>query len=404
MTDESRWTSSSTTSSREAPIEVTHHKNSSHHYHHHHYPPHSPHHRVHTMSQLSHPNTHTHVQMQTLSPSKSFRLFPKQPKQPSTRSSSSCSVASNSSDVAIQSVAGSIANMTIASNDTANTVKVSNKRKKELQQQQQQHQQQQEAALKHGEQQQANKKTKTISWGSLKRFIGGKKEKVGEHDNNQTQQDDLNISKEEQHHLDAAILGRLDGMDVMSLGPANLSSHTTIPNILLDSFQPKLTPERMVQDLLWVSSGKVPAEMVLEGYLPKERWILVMDATRPHHVYDGRHSPIPSLACSDDDCGSIVTCDDGSLPIHLLLTSMWGPDSPPKSKRRGLNEALHDDILQLVAACPVPIDIDDDTFLIDNVQHLESVHEIASIPLRVSCYQLLLVRFVAHDSCLIYLF
>ena len=376
MTDEAQSTEASTFTSHEDPIVVTPYDSSNNylHYHHprrdHNTPP-----QVQTISQYNHAITQTPTQ----SPSKSFRLFPKQPKQSSTRFNTSSSVASTSSDVAIQSVAGSIANMTIASNDTANTVKVSNKRKKELLQQQQQ----QEATLKHGELHETNKKLKSISWGSLKRFIGGKKVTVEEPDPNQILQDELNISQKEQNHLDAAILGRLDGIDAVSLGPANLSSHTSTPNILLDSFQPKLTPERMVQDLLWVSSGKVPPEMVLEGYFPKERWILVMDTIQPVHANDGRNSPIPSLACSDDDCGSIVTCDDGSLPIHLLLTSMWGSESPPKSKRRGSDEEINDDILQLVASCPVPIDIDDDTFLIDNPQHLESVHEIASIPLRV---------------------
>ena len=53
----------------------------------------------------------------------------------------------------------------------------------------------------------------------------------------------------------------------------------TCRNVLLDSFHPKLTPEFMLQELLWTLSEKIPAEMVLEGYLPQEWWTVVMDST-----------------------------------------------------------------------------------------------------------------------------
>ena len=284
--------------------------------------------------------------------------------------------------------------MTIASNDTANTVKVSNKRKKELQhpelkqhslretQQQQPHQQQQH---QHHHHHQANKKSKTISWGKLKRFMGGKKEKSAllllDDVAVPVREDEIGMTREQKEQLDAAILGRLDGMDVLSLGPAHLSSHPAHHiNPLQGSFQAKLTPERMLQDLLWISSGKVPPEMVLEGYLAKERWIVVMEAARPLPC-TGSHSPIPSLASTDDDC-SISCIEDGSLPIHLLLQSMWGAAKPQTTTRQGSEE--EQDIMQLAAACSVPIDCDEDTFMIDTAQHLESVHDIASVPLRVS--------------------
>ena len=336
----------------------------------------------------------------------------------STRSSSgyattASSAASTSSDVGIQSISGSIANMTIASNDTANTAKVSNKRKKEMQYpelipnslhepyQQHHHQTNQQQQQHH--QQQSNKKSKTISWGKLKRFMGGKKEKssslllVEEMAAIVRVQegDDTGMTRAQKEQLDVAILGRLDGMDVLSLGPAHLRSYPTTQhnnnnntmNPLQDSFQEKLTPERMVQDMLWISSGKVPAEMVLEGFLAKERWIVVMEAARPlvlSSCTTGSHSPIPSLASlTDDDC-SVSCIEDGSLPIHLLLQSMWGAAKPPTTATTRQGTEDDQDIMQLAAACSVPIDCDEDTFIIDTPQHLESVHDIASVPLKVS--------------------
>ena len=63
----------------------------------------------------------------------------------------------------------------------------------------------------------------------------------------------------ENHRLDAAILGQLDRRDVLFLGPENLTSNATrkkFRNVLLESFHPKLTPECMVQELLWTLSEK----------------------------------------------------------------------------------------------------------------------------------------------------
>jgi len=323
--------------------------------------------RERTMSNQSNPSTQSAT-------NKHFRLFHKHNMiNPKESKNSNYASASVSSDLAIQSLTGSVANMTVASNDTANTVKVSNRQKTLMQ---------------------AKIKNTNTKWKKLKRFMGVKKEE------SELVLMNLSLTKNNARsknlQLDAAILGRLDGMDVLSLGPANLSSHatrTTFRNVLLDSFHPKLTPERMVQDVLWTSSGKVPAEMVLEGYLPRERWTVVMDSVLlpRSRVVDGHTSPIPSVASTDDDCGSsVITCDDGSLPIHLLLDSMWGSScnkAQMQSRRTASDNGTEDDFMELAAACSVPIDIDEDTFIIETPHHLQSVHDIASVPLRKGDYE-----------------
>jgi len=53
---------------------------------------------------------------------------------PKASKNNDCGSASVSSDLVIQSLTGSIANMTIASSDTTNTVKVSNRQKTFMQQ------------------------------------------------------------------------------------------------------------------------------------------------------------------------------------------------------------------------------------------------------------------------------
>ena len=134
------------------------------------------------------------------------------------------------------------------------------------------------------------------------------------------------IARIENHRLDAAILGQLDRRDVLFLGPENLTSNDTrkkFRNVLLESFHPMLTPECMVQELLWTLSEKIPAEMVLEGYLPQEWWTVVMDSTLLLRsvVVDGHTTPIPNL----------LLTDDGWLPVHLLLENMCeGSSSKPQ--------------------------------------------------------------------------
>jgi len=120
----------------------------------------------------------------------------------------------------------------------------------------------------------------------------------------------------------------------------------TCRNVLLDSFHPKLTPEFMVQELLWTLSEKVPPEMVLEGYLPQEWWTAVMESTPLLRsvVVDGHTSSISSL----------VLTDDGWLPVHLLLKSMWGGSSSKpqmQSQQTASYNGNKDDFMELAAAC-----------------------------------------------------
>ena len=74
-------------------------------------------------------------------------------------------------------------------------------------------------------------------------------------------------------------------------------------------------------------------------------------------VVDGHTSPIPSL----------VFTDDGWLPVHLLLESMWGGTSSKpqmKSQQTASDNGNKDDFMELAAACSVLIYIDEDIFLV----------------------------------------
>lgn len=173
--------------------------------------------------------------------------------------------------------------------------------------------------------------------------------------------------------LDDAIRGRFDGMDVLSLGSARLASVLRTPDPLTRNSR-MLRGRDMVQDMLRMSGGQEPPELVLEGFIANDRWLITLNnlpSTEQH---------VPQLQSTDDD----ESCNnDGSpnLPPHMLLAAIWGRNQTPPPSHAPPDE--YDDVFQMAASCSVPIDIDEETFIIDTPAHLQAVHDIASIPLKV---------------------
>ncbi|KAL3924996.1 MAG: hypothetical protein SGILL_000690 [Bacillariaceae sp.] len=93
--------------------------------------------------------------------------------------------------------------------------------------------------------------------------------------------------------------------------------------------------------------------------------------------------------------------DDGStnLPSNALWNTLWGakasatPPVPSHMKRAHTASTAgddnsqipfdeEDDIVQFAAGCNVPFDVDEDAFIIDGPDHLQSVHELALVSLQ----------------------
>jgi hypothetical protein len=227
--------------------------------------------------------------------------------------------------------------------------------------------------------------------------------------------------------LDIAIRGRLDGVDILSLGPASRSSLSPTrsasevqrspskkysPKNLLGKLKedPELdfdfdplelsftgmptscTCADIVSDMIWASAGKEQPELIFEGYIPggSDRWsVKVEDPQKfPEAPSSERSSSLPTAQSFDDDESTAVLTDDGStnLSAQKLWDHIWGEDTPPPapSHMQSAGNGEEDDVLHLAAACSVPIDLDEDTFIIDTPAHLRSVHELAMIPLQVS--------------------
>lgn len=129
-------------------------------------------------------------------------------------------------------------------------------------------------------------------------------------------------------------------------------------------------------------------QLVLEGFA-NERWTLRFSdlPSTPTSSSTSSSSYVPRLQPIDDDESSTLT--DNEFPLKGLWYQLWGGSSSSSSKQPSpTNKAKnstkeHDDLLEIAAACSVPVDLDEGTFIIDSPNHLHSVHELVTIPLQV---------------------
>lgn len=221
--------------------------------------------------------------------------------------------------------------------------------------------------------------------------------------------------KGRRNQLDLAIRGRLDGIDVLSLGSVNrpclppIYQETSSSPVDLDDDQIDLDPLRLafteiptacttseiVSDMIWASAGKDKPELIFEGFIPGggDRWVVRLEEPLKLQLSEsasnnGISSPKRTTVHDNDDESTAVSTDDGStkLPVQKLWNNLWGDEAPPPAPSHMQLEndgGESDDVIQLAAACSVPIDLDEDTFIIDSPEHLRSVHDLATIRIQV---------------------
>lgn len=187
--------------------------------------------------------------------------------------------------------------------------------------------------------------------------------------------------------LDDAIRGRFDGMDILSLGSARRVSIQRSPDLLTRN-APMLTAQDMVADMLRMSAGRHPPELILEGFIANDRWLVRIESMASP---DG----VPQLQSTDDESSM-----DGSPKLSgpKLLASIWGRDRTPPPSHAQPEDVDQDDVFQLAASCSVPIDIDEETFIIDTPAHCQAVHDIAAVPLKVMLYCRIAVKESLRDT------
>jgi len=236
-----------------------------------------------------------------------------------------------------------------------------------------------------------------------------------------------------QHAMDQVIRGRLDGIDVLSLGPASRtslpiasskakarvpgvvektessSSDSTIFDPLHISFtnlQSLTSPAKIIDEMIWASAGMDQTEIIFEGFYPggSDRWGVQIatlppqsQSQSPPEEQNTKVSPkdydpyiSASLAADNNDgdesAASNTTDNEGStnLPVADLWDSLWGmvttPPPIPSYMKTFFSEDEEDQ--QFAATCNVPIDLDDDAFIIDSSKHVNSIHELVMVPLQ----------------------
>ncbi|CAJ1942696.1 unnamed protein product [Cylindrotheca closterium] len=266
-------------------------------------------------------------------------------------------------------------------------------------------------------------KKPTKHWKKFKKLVGVKSTKT-------EKLEPIAVSTEQRNaKLDVAILGRMDGIDPLSLGPANLSSFpinsddgairfsnknmgenkttegAAPPSIDFDPLKLSFTtlskswnPSDIVSDSIWSAGGMEQPELVLEGFA-NERWTLRFNETpsTPTSSSTGSSSFVPRLQPIDDDDES-STLTDNEFPLRGLWNQLWGnkPPSPTlasPSSPGGPEANAHEELLEIAAACSVPVDLDEGTFIIDSPDHLRSVHEMVTIPLQAQRFDSALLVF-----------
>ena len=210
------------------------------------------------------------------------------------------------------------------------------------------------------------------------------------------------------HEIDAAIVGRRDGIDILDLGPARYQTigNSQVAGEPIDD-GPIYTPQRMVLDLLMASGGKVVPEIVFEGPSGEatDRWIVPVGI---ESADDGANT---ETKMGDEGDNAMPTCGAESTDeLHELLPCFGASDdvtteankqeSPPLFPAENSHPSFRNDdnsnfrnsriwgkdprpekgISFVSSSCPV--DVDEDVFIIESPEHLAAVHDCVASAIR----------------------
>lgn len=201
---------------------------------------------------------------------------------------------------------------------------------------------------------------------------------------------------------DDAIKGRLDGIDVISLGSCRCVSYIGSKDKALAG--QRYTLRSMVSDTIWATLNVFP-EMVLEGFAPNgnDRWtVLIEEDSSSDDVTSMRQKVMrqrnkmkkqshKSSIRSNRENGDDENYSSKLIPTPLLMTQIWGKEGPPPPTNSLQFERADHEYeskpgcgLRALSSCP--IHSEKDIFLIQESDHLHSVHSFAVVPLKVSLF------------------
>ena len=211
-----------------------------------------------------------------------------------------------------------------------------------------------------------------------------------------------NKPNRQQEFHDDMIRARFDGIDVLRSGTSQaafaslslgIEGLDALWNSTLDftftGRSTRLSPEQAVTDMLWSSSGREPPEMILDGTGPGAdgRWSVRIEEARQKENGDVQLLQRRKTTAELQPLPSSVTFDGGTplVPTSELRRRIWGPDSGPAHLIESSESTTEEDdssaddkqIVNFAARCSVPIDIDDDSFMICKTEHIQSIYDLS---------------------------
>lgn len=207
---------------------------------------------------------------------------------------------------------------------------------------------------------------------------------------------------------DDFIRGRLDGLDVISLGAARNVSYISSKQVRFAG--QRYTLRSMVSDSLSYGNTK-NVMVVLEGYVSSNRWTVPIHEYPPKstkgdtndtETNDNKKSATVSAqinencSVSSDSSSEKVpednkdsgNDDDSTIPTHILLSQMWGKNNaPPPSNNLMIQFPKQTKTSEYLVAANCPVDVDEDLFIIDTFDHLQNIIDIAAAPIRNGCFR-----------------
>jgi len=148
----------------------------------------------------------------------------------------------------------------------------------------------------------------------------------------------------------------------------------------------------MITDSL--TYGKTTNVMiVLEGYISSERWSVYMEAlpSDSNKINDEKKS-FDYIAENDYNSTSDPSTEElentEDVPTYDLLNHMWGKDNlPPPSNNLMMKFTKQTNISEYLIAANCPIDVDDNLLMIDSIERLKNIIDVAVSPLRNGCFE-----------------
>jgi tetratricopeptide (TPR) repeat protein len=208
-----------------------------------------------------------------------------------------------------------------------------------------------------------------------------------------------------QNEVDDNIRRRFYGVDVQFLGDGRFTTTGATSAAPWDSpflytftgQSPHWSPQHIVNEMLLSSSGRESPEILLDGVTPGPdgRWSVQVTVPRQTLLVKERDSTktdinsqsssrpdqSPKFSHSSTNCNSHDT-DDPEISSSQLQSMIWGSEVPPLLHLTDCgNQSGEDDIHALAARLSIPIDTDDESFLISRREHIQALHEIISINL-----------------------